>query len=68
MPDQPVIITGGSLRIENRKGKLKDKGDNGKGGNHYEHPEEGTITGVTIDGKPYPAQKNSVITIHYEVP
>ena len=70
MPDQPVIITGGSMKIETDKGKLKDKGDNGngKGGNKYEHPEEGSITGVTIDGRHYPAQKNSVIKIHYDVP
>lgn len=68
MSDQPVIITGGSMHINISKGKLKDKGGNGKGGNKYDVEETGTITGVTIDGKDYPATANSVITIHYNVP
>lgn len=66
MPDEPISIKGGSLQIESSK-KLKES--NGTGGKHkYDHPDNGQITGVDIDGKPYPAHQGSVIVIHYEVP
>ncbi len=66
MPDDPISIKGGSLHIECSK-KLKEK--NGTDGKHkYDHPDKGKITGVDIDGKPYPAHQGSVIVIHYDVP
>lgn len=62
MPDDPIIITGGSLKIK-VKGKLNDNG-----GGDYAYDKDGTITGVEIDGTTYSAGKNSRITIHYNVP
>ncbi|HVF49077.1 MAG TPA: hypothetical protein VNA19_03255 [Pyrinomonadaceae bacterium] len=62
MPDDPIIITGGSLKIK-VKGNLKDNG-----GGDYDYDRDGTITGVEIDGQTYSASKNSRITIHYDVP
>ena len=59
------------MRISTKKGKLKDSGPNGQGGNDYEHPStNGTITGVEIDGVPVPVpvNRNSRIIIHYDVP
>lgn len=66
MPDDPLTIKGGSLKIESSK-RLKE--NNGSGGKYnYDHPESGTITSVEIDGQTYPASQTSVIVIHYNVP
>ncbi|HEX8773375.1 MAG TPA: hypothetical protein VF735_07180 [Pyrinomonadaceae bacterium] len=66
MPDDPLTIKGGSLKIESSK-KLKE--NNGTGGKYnYDHPESGRITSVEIDGNTYPATQYSTIVIHYEVP
>ncbi|HEX8140556.1 MAG TPA: hypothetical protein VF544_23520 [Pyrinomonadaceae bacterium] len=65
MPDDPLTIKGGSLKIETSK-KLKE--NNGTGGKfNYDHPDNGRITSVEIDGTSYPANQNSIIVIHYEV-
>ncbi|HEY6188115.1 MAG TPA: hypothetical protein VIW80_10575 [Pyrinomonadaceae bacterium] len=66
MPDDPLTIKGGSLKIESSK-RLKE--NNGSGGKYnYDHPDSGTITSVEIDGQTYPASQTSVIVIHYNVP
>lgn len=65
MADDPVIVVGGSLKIKTN-GKLEDKG--GLKGDYDHKYQNGTITGVDIDGKSYPAHKNSTIIIHYDVP
>jgi hypothetical protein len=66
MPDDPLTIKGGSLKIESSK-KLKE--NNGTGGKYnYDHPDSGTITSVEIDGTTYPARQDSIIVIHYDVP
>jgi hypothetical protein len=65
MNDDPIIISGGSLKIKT-KGKLKDKG--GAGGDYEHANQNGAITGVEIDGTPYPAHQKSIIIIHYQVP
>jgi hypothetical protein len=66
MPDDPLTIKGGSLKIESSK-RLKE--NNGSGGKYnYDHPDSGTITSVEIDGQTYPATQTSVIVIHYNVP
>jgi hypothetical protein len=65
MADDPVIVVGGSLKIKTN-GKLRDRG--GSMGDYDHRYQNGTITGVEIDGKSYPANKNSTIIIHYEVP
>jgi hypothetical protein len=65
MPDDPLTIKGGSLKVESSK-KLKE--NNGSAGKFsYDHPDSGTITSVEIDGTSYPANQNSVIVIHYDV-
>ena len=69
MAEEPITIRGGgSLHLESTlelealdatKKKHKYKDPTGR---------DGSIIGVTIDGKRYPARKNSVIVIHYDVP
>ncbi len=59
MPDEPVIIKGGSLNIT-----IKAKG----GDVIHTHPAtNGKLTSVDIDGMSYPLTENSEIIIHYEV-
>ncbi len=60
MPDEPVIIKGGSLIITIK----------GKGGDviHTHPATNGKLTSVDIDGMSYPLTENSEIIIHYEVP
>ncbi len=66
MADDPVTIKGGSLKIESSK-RLRE--NNGTGGKfNYDHPDNGRITSVEIDGTTYPASQNSTIVIHYDVP
>ena len=66
MSDEPITIKGGSLKIESKK-KLKE--NNGTGGKfNYDHPDNGSITSVDVDGRSYPANKDSVIVIHYDIP
>ena len=66
MSDEPITIKGGSLKIESKK-KLKE--NNGTGGKFdYDHPDNGSITSVEIDGVEHDANKNSVIVIHYDIP
>jgi hypothetical protein len=66
MSDEPITVKGGSLKIETKK-RLKE--NNGTGGKYnYDHPDNGTITGVDIDGVPHTANKDSIIVIHYDIP
>jgi hypothetical protein len=66
MPDEPISIKGGSLKIESAKRLTENNGTDGK--YKYDHPDEGRITGVEIDGVSHTANQNSVIVIHYEIP
>jgi hypothetical protein len=66
MPDDAITIKGGSLKIECSKKFTEANESNGKF--RYDHPSNGQITSVEIDGTTYPANQNSTIVIHYEVP
>ncbi len=60
MPDEPVIIKGGSLNIT-----IKAKSGDVK----HTHPtSNGKLTSVDIDGKNFPVNADSEIVIHYDVP
>jgi hypothetical protein len=64
--DEPIIIRGGSLIIETQR-KIEERHPIGPS-REYEYPVQGQITSVEIDGTSYPANANSKIIIHYEVP
>ncbi len=79
MPDQEVVIRGGSLYIEPKKLKKELKRKKKPDGDYeYEYPDAGDITTVDItNGRIISAEplkieitnsKGCIITIHYEVP
>lgn len=58
--DQPIVVSGGSLKIKSKK-KLVDEGNSG-GVENYDYPDAGELVGVEIDGTLYPAKANSKVT------
>lgn len=68
MPDDPIIVTGGSLRVKVKDRHRLNEEAAREGHRVYRHSQDGKITRVTIDGKDFPANENSVIIIHYDVP
>jgi len=70
MADDPVIVTGGSLKLK-AKGSIKGEG---KDGEHnlfrYENRDgkDGKLSGITINNARYNWDGKSEIFIHYEVP
>lgn len=74
MPDEPITIRGGSLKIQAHRGQ-RFRESNGPNGFEYDHPNntQGKIRSVEIfdQGQPQtiPIQnRNARIVIHYDVP
>lgn len=69
MSDQPVIITGGSLRITVTKNSLRLIGTDADGTTHYEHPATGgKIKGLKIGTKDETVPEDITVEIKFEVP
>lgn len=63
--DEPIIIKGGSLKIQTQRRLLEVTPGQGE----YRYPvDNGRMTAVDIDGTLYSVNPRSKIVIHYEVP
>ncbi len=66
MPDEPIVVSGGSLKIKTKR-KLTDGGKQGEDFN-YDYPTDGEIYEVEVDGQVIKADKNTKVTIRFRVP
>lgn len=70
MPDDPIIITGGSLRIKVTRNSLREVSRDPDGTTYYEHPAtSGKVKSVKINnGQHQQIPENSSIEISFDVP